>query len=190
MKILVFDTRAEQQPAQGPLGAAELYPDSSVIISHKPLFLPDWCDNYASTMAVAARVCRLGKNVAERFAVRYWREITACMITGGCGSERNDALARSFDGAIALGEWVLIDRASQAAMPFTASKGSDVVCSCNMSDDMYRLIDRAIVTASRYVTIKMGDIIAVTLGEACPIAIGDTLLATIGGQEVLTTRIK
>ena len=46
--------------------------DSSIIQPGKPFFVPDFAPQFVMHPAIALRVNRLGKNVASRFAHRYY----------------------------------------------------------------------------------------------------------------------
>lgn len=46
--------------------------DSSLLVNRKPFFIPDWSSDVQMTPCVVLRVSRLGKNIATRFASRYY----------------------------------------------------------------------------------------------------------------------
>lgn len=169
---------------------AQLYADSSVIATRKPLFIPDWSATFVTGVAVVARVSRLGKNIGKRFARRYWHEVTVCLVTRGTDAERTDALSHSFDGAIAMGEWVDVSTDRSSSRHIVVNNCDACVCDVWADEDLWSKLDDAVVEASRYVTVKMGDVIGVKITADVPIAIGDTLPATIDGKEVLKTKIK
>lgn len=164
----------------------ELYPDSSVIYNRKPLFLPDWSEGFVAQVALAVRIGRLGKHVAHRFAHRYWDAATVCLVTNAAGEECRDALARGFDGAIALGDWLVPE--DRARITLQARLGEELwpLPQPPLED----LVNRAIVAASARMTIKMGDVFCLKLGEPRPIAIGDIVYGRMNDQEILTIKIK
>lgn len=189
MKILVFDTQSSPEGTATITDTAELYPDSAVITDRKPLFLPDWSETFTTRVAVAARICRLGKHIALRFAQRYWNAATVCFITRGDDTHVK-TLTSIFDGAIAIGSWLDLDSEIRQSISVTVTNGDSQWHLMPHADAVCRMIDQAIVTASQYTTIKMGDIIALTIGEPQPIKIGDTLNGRINEQRLLTTKIK
>ena len=54
--------------------SAEIIPDSSIQKSGKPFFMPFTNERYECRIAAAVRIGRLGKNIASRFASRYYNE--------------------------------------------------------------------------------------------------------------------
>ena len=47
-------------------------PDSAILKDGKPFFIPDFSDEVHYETEVVVRICRLGKNIAPRFANRYY----------------------------------------------------------------------------------------------------------------------
>ncbi|MBR1804552.1 MAG: hypothetical protein IJ775_06610 [Muribaculaceae bacterium] len=183
MKILAFSALHGQRPTAETV---TLYPDSSVITTRKPLFLPDWSDTFATQAALAVRVSRLGKHIAPRFAHRYWDAATICLVTTSASDERHDALSQAFDGAIALGEWVETQHLANMLLDVRLNDERWLLPSLPVED----LVHEAITAASERMTIKMGDVFCLKLGEPKVIAIGDTVNGLLNEQEVLTIKIK
>ena len=51
-------------------------PDSALLKDSKPFFIPDFCRQVDYETELVVRICRLGKNIAERFACRYYDAVT------------------------------------------------------------------------------------------------------------------
>ena len=183
MKILTFNAQSEEIMGTG---TAVLYPDSSVITSGKPLVLPDWSKAFATQVALGVRICRLGKHVALRFAHRYWDAATMCLVTTSTDDQRHDALSQAFDGAIAQGKWVQMQHPAIIKPEVRFNGQVWTLPSLSLEE----LVNKAIVAASERMTIKMGDIFCLKLGQPRDIAIGDTLTGKINEQEILSIRIK
>ena len=47
-------------------------PDSAILKDGKPFFVPDFSHEVHYETEVVVRICRLGKNIAPRFAHRYY----------------------------------------------------------------------------------------------------------------------
>lgn len=56
------------------------WPDSCVLLSNRPLFVPDFDKGFYAVPALAVRIGRIGKNIAERFAERYVGNISPALI--------------------------------------------------------------------------------------------------------------
>ena len=50
--------------------------DSSLLKDGKPFFIPDFSSEVHYETEIVVRIDRLGKNIAERFAHRYYNEVT------------------------------------------------------------------------------------------------------------------
>ena len=160
-----------------------LMADSSVLTSGKPFFIPDFAGGFAVQPSLALRVCRLGKCIARRFAHRYYDAAAAAAVVSAHGFTPpvadGSALATAFDGALWLGDFKPIGQLSGTRQ---------AACECAEPPMAPDLIIEAV---SRYFTLKMGDIIVA--GSLCPdepIAIGDTVTATVGGTPSLRIRVK
>ncbi|HPD87583.1 MAG TPA: fumarylacetoacetate hydrolase family protein, partial [Proteiniphilum sp.] len=51
-------------------------PDTALLKDGKPFFLPDFSEDVQYETELVVRVSRLGKNIAERFAHRYYDQVT------------------------------------------------------------------------------------------------------------------
>ena len=109
MKIMALN-RALGETITDPI-AVDIIPDSAIIKDRKPFFMPDFSSKWEYDLNIAVRVNRLGKNVGEKFANRYYDAITLClrmipmdMIEKLSVAGITSNLASSFDGAIILGD--------------------------------------------------------------------------------------
>ena len=168
--------------------------DSSLLKDGKPFFVPDFADSFVAYPTIVVQICRLGKNIARRFAHRYYDKMTVGLSVeavgmndrfagGGCG-----ALNRAFDGAAILGD--MIDAPAEPTVEYAVTEAG---CECFAgSTAMLRHgIDELIEHVSRYMTLKIGDYIFVSRPqEGVPLRIGMQIAATIAGQEVLRVKVK
>jgi 2-keto-4-pentenoate hydratase/2-oxohepta-3-ene-1,7-dioic acid hydratase in catechol pathway len=51
-------------------------PDTAVLKDGKPFFLPDFSNEIHYETEIVIKISRLGKNISERFAYRYYDELT------------------------------------------------------------------------------------------------------------------
>ena len=149
--------------------------DSSLLKDHKPFFIPDDLGRIEYETEVVVRINKLGKTVSERFASRYYdavtvgidftaRELQAKLKAKGLPWE----LAKSFDGAAALGEWIPKEKFLYLQrLHFHLDINGNTVQECCTSDMFYK-IDTLISYISQYFTLKTGDI----LFTGCPMGCG------------------
>ena len=172
--------------------------DSAVLKDHKPFFIPDHMGRIDYETEIVVRISKLGKNISERFAHRYYdavtvgidftaRELQKKLRAGG----RPWDLCKGFDGSAALGEWVSLDkfRDIQALHFHLDINGNTVQEGCT-SDMLYR-VDQLIAYISQYFTLKTGDILYTgTPAGVGPVHIDDHLEGYIEDRKVLEFNCK
>ena len=156
--------------------------DSCLLNGRKPMFIPDWTEELYVTPCLILRVSRLGKEIAWKYAGRYydatapgadfvamdkWREAVQA------GNPWTKAIA--FDYSLAIGEWSDVQR-------------DDVLCT---KDTYVMTPEKAIVEASKLMTIRQGDLIYIQQRNACrPAKKEEIIRAEINGEEKLYCKIK
>ncbi len=126
-------------------------PDSALLVNEKPFFLPEFSEQILCRPCFIVRVCRLGKCIEERFAHRYYDAWTIGLNMRSAAETINhtdrlvsDLERIGFDNSLVVGsfgQWII-------------NKGQLLLD-----------IDTAIAELSKYVTIRMGDMIAVDFNE-------------------------
>lgn len=167
--------------------------DSSLLKSGKPFFVPDFMGRIDYEAELVIRICRLGKNIPQRFAHRYYDAVTV-----GIDFTARDVqqqlrekglpwdLSKSFDGAAAIGEWVGKDKFLdvQALRFHLDINGQTVQEGCTA--DMVFGIDEIVAYISQYFTLKTGDVIFTgTPAGVGPVHIDDHLEGYVEERKVL-----
>ena len=87
--------------------------DSCLLNGGKPLFIPDWTTALGVTPCSIIRVSRMGKEIAPRFAHRYYDAIAPGMdfvamdiLAQAQHDQRSWTKALAFDYSLALGQWI------------------------------------------------------------------------------------
>ena len=172
--------------------------DSSLLKSGKPFFVPDFMGRIDYEAELVIRICRLGKNIPQRFAHRYYDAVTV-----GIDFTARDVqqqlrekglpwvLSTSFDGAAAIGEWVGKDKFLdvQALRFHLDINGQTVQEGCTA--DMVFGIDEIVAYISQYFTLKTGDVIFTgTPAGVGPVHIDDHLEGYVEERKVLEFNCK
>lgn len=139
-----------------------LHADSSLLTPGHPLFIPEEDAQWVGVPHLAIHICRLGKNIAPKFASRYYDRFTLSLhITTADASStdpRINALRDLGDFSIVIGDWVetLPDQLeiNGTALDPSAARA---------------LVDPLIASISRLTTFKTGDIILLPLGSGLPL---------------------
>lgn len=169
MKILAA---YESTTVEGPAGRKVLvWPDSVMIRSRKPLFLPDDGDYYIHK-GLCVRIDAVGKTIAGRFAGRYYNEMAPMAFV--LPAAVSDALAEGTDPA-----------ACDIVADYTLICGDFIPKSGELTE-----IDDAIATASRRNTLKTGDIVA-TLSPKREKAERETVIKiSLEGKTLIENKLK
>src|SRR5690554_3016790 len=80
MKILCIgrNYEAHARELKNPLPAEPVVfskPDSALLRNNDPFYLPDFAKEFHHEVELVVRIGRLGKNIEERFAHRYYEEL-------------------------------------------------------------------------------------------------------------------
>ena len=172
--------------------------DSSLLKSGKPFFVPDFMGRIDYEAELVIRICRLGKNIPQRLAHRYYDAVTV-----GIDFTARDVqqqlrekglpwdLSKSFDGAAAIGEWVGKDKFLdvQTLRFHLDINGHTVQEGCTA--DMVFSIDEIVAYISQYFTLKTGDVIFTgTPAGVGPVHIDDHLEGYVEERKVLEFNCK
>lgn len=195
---LHHQTGLETEAADEPLWF--LKPDTALLRNNDPFYVPDFSQEVHYECELVVRIDRVGKCIEERFAHRYYHEV-------GLGI---DFTARDLQReAIRLGlPWErakAFDRSAALAPRFIPLEelGGDVqrlrfelelngqVRQQGDTSLMLYPVNRLIACVSRYLTLRMGDLLFTgTPAGVGPVRPGDTLRATLEGHEQLCFDIR
>ena len=172
--------------------------DSSLLKDHKPFFIPDHLGRIEYETEVVVRICKLGKTVPVRFAPRYYDALTVGIdFTARELQHKLSAagqpwdLAKGFDGAACLGEWVPKEKFRDLnALRFHLDINGQTVQEGCTADMLYK-IDEIIAYISQYFTLKTGDILFTgTPAGVGPVHIDDHLEGDLEERKVMEFNCK
>ena len=171
--------------------------DSAMLIPGKPFFIPDHLGRIDYEAELVVRLCRLGKNISERFAHRYYDAVTVGIDFTARELQQQASrnglpwtISKGFDGSAAIGEWVPLSEEFRVknekfatAISFRLDKNGETV-QRGSTAYMIHSIDQLISYISRFFTLKTGDLIYTgTPVGVGPVAIGDHLEGWILNEE-------
>lgn len=167
-------------------------PESALLKDGKPFFFPDFTTHIEAKFQMAARVCKVGKNIEERFAHRYYQEVGMAvnfyaLDILGISSQKNSlhSVATTFDGSSVLGRLYQKEDVIDAFDECLCVVNGVEQCLWDASSAL-TWFNRAIAYASRFFTIKIGDIICVSHPQRkCRISIGDHIESAMGEYKSL-----
>jgi 2-keto-4-pentenoate hydratase/2-oxohepta-3-ene-1,7-dioic acid hydratase in catechol pathway len=173
-------------------------PDSALLKDNKPFFLPDFSQEIHHEIELVIKIGRLGKNIEAKFAHRYYdeiglgidftaRDIQRQLIEKGLPWEK----AKAFDSSAVLGKFLPKEElGDMGQILFSLNKNGEVVQS-GSSSLMIFPFDTIIEHVSKYVTLKIGDLIYTgTPAGVGPVAVDDRLEGYIGEKKMFDIQVK
>ena len=192
--------------------------DSAILNQGKPFFIPDHLGRIDYETEVVVRICRLGKNIPQRFAHRYYDALTIGIDFTARDLQKKASeagqpwtICKGFDGSAAIGEWVPKEKLlTDPEAPCEQSglqrlhfhldiqteedrrqgrEGKTVQKGC--TSDMLYTVDEIIAYISQFFTLKTGDLLYTgTPAGVGPVHIGDRLEGWLEGRRVLAFNCK
>ena len=167
--------------------------DSALLKDGKPFFIPDFTQELHHEAEIVVKIDRLGKNIAERFAHRYYNEVTI-----GIDFTARDLqnrlrekglpweISKSFDHSAVVGTFVPLEEVGDIRhLPFHLDINGELRQAGNTENMLFH-VDRIIAYVSQFFTLKMGDLIYTgTPAGVGPVQIGDHLQGYIGDRKLL-----
>ena len=177
-----------------------LKPDTALLRNNDPFYVPDFSQEVHYECELVVRIDRVGKSIEDRFAHRYYREVGL-----GIDFTARDVQREAIRQGLPWERAKAFDRSAALSPHFIPLEelGGDVqrlrfelelngrVCQRGDTSLMLRTVDRLIACVSRYMTLKMGDLLYTgTPAGVGPVHPGDTLRATLEGRELLNFDIR
>jgi 2-keto-4-pentenoate hydratase/2-oxohepta-3-ene-1,7-dioic acid hydratase in catechol pathway len=173
-------------------------PESAVIRDGKPFFIPDFSEKIDYETEIVVRINKLGKNIGERFAHRYYDEIALGIdFTARDLQEKLRSkglpwdLCKGFDGSAVLGNFINKEELGDVqSLHFHLDIDGQTV-QRGYTGDMIFTIDRIISYVSKFFTLKTGDLIYTgTPVGVGPVKEGQFLEGYIEDRKMLEVKIR
>lgn len=150
-------------------------PDSALLKDGKPFFIPDFSEQVDYETELVIRINRLGKNIAERFAHRYYDAVTVGIDFTARDLQRKYRaegkpweLCKGFDNSAAIGDWIPVERFKDIQQLNFHLDIDGKTVQRGYAGDMLFKIDQIIAYVSRFCTLKIGDL----LFTGTPVGVG------------------
>ncbi len=203
MKIICigrnFADHAKEMNAETPTQPMFfMKPDIALLRPGTPFFYPNFSKDIHYECELVVKIDRVGKNIAEKFAHKYYSEIglgidfTARDLQQQCKEKGHPwEIAKSFEGSAAIcAQFIDKSALDLDNITFSLRKNDEIVQEGN-SSEMIFTIDQVISYVSQFMTLKKGDLIYTGTPKGVgPIQIGDVLTGAIGEQHMFDLKIK
>jgi len=173
-------------------------PDSALLKDGKPFFIPDFSNEVHYETELVVKICRLGKNIAERFAHRYYDEVTVGIDFTARDLQRKIRAAgnpweicKGFDDSAAIGNFIPLEKFKDIqSLNFHLDIDGNKVQQGNTADMLFK-VDEIIAYISRFYTLKIGDLLFTgTPVGVGPVAIGQHLQGYLEEEKLLDFYIR
>lgn len=175
-----------------------LKPETAVIKGNKPFFYPDFSQEIHHEVEIVLKICKVGKNIGEKFADRYYEELTVGIDFTARDLQQKAKekglpweKSKAFDGSAPVGAFISKSAISDlSSFEFSLDINGSRVQSGRTSDMIFSF-DYIISYVSRFFTLQMGDLIYTgTPAGVGPVHPGDRLTAAIEGRILLDFEVK
>ena len=176
-----------------------LKPDSALLRDGKPFFVPDFSEEVQYETEVVVRISRLGRSIAPRFAHRYYDAVTVGIdFTARDLQSRFRAaglpweLSKGFDGSAAVGRFVPLAEVGGDVQALDFHLDIDGrMAQQGRTAEMLHPVDEVIAYVSRFMTLKMGDLLCTgTPAGVGRVEEGQHLEGFLCGEKVLDFHIR
>ena len=168
-------------------------PESAQLKDGKPFFIPDFSNEVHYETEMVVKINRLGKNIDEKFAHRYYDELTVGIDFTARDLQRKLKekslpweIAKGFDGSATIGTFISKeDFESIQNINFHLDINSKTVQQGNTCDMIFS-VDKIIAYVSKFFTLKIGDLIYTgTPAGVGPVKIDDHLEGYLEDNKLL-----
>lgn len=174
-------------------------PETALLKDGKPFFLPQFSDRIEYETELVFHISRLGKNIASKFAHRYYDSVTVG-IDFTARDKQAEArangnpwdIAKGFDNSAPIGKFIPLPELTPKADNINFSLFiNGVKVQQGNSQDMIFHIDELIAYISQFYTLKIGDLIFTgTPAGVGLVKIGDHLEGYLEETKVLDFFVK
>ena len=174
-----------------------LKPDTSIIQKNQPFFIPEFSSEIHYEIEIILKFNRLGKHIESKFSNKYFNQISLGIDFTARDFQNKFKerglpwdISKGFDNSALIGDWKSIKTYDLDNINFRLEKNGKIVQQSN-SKNMIWKIDELIAYASRYFTIKIGDIMFTGTPEGVgKVSIDDVLEGFLEDQKVFNIKIK
>lgn len=201
MKIICigrnYAEHAKEMKAELPSEPVFFMKPETALLKENEFYLPDFTNDLHHEIELVLKICKAGKHIEEQFAHKYYDQIglgidftardiqTECKLKGLPWEK-----AKSFDNSAPIGKFENKTKFILNNIIFSLTINGEQKQLGNSSDLIFSF-DQIISFVSKFVSLKVGDLIYTgTPSGVGPVKIGDKLEGFINGVSYLTLSIK
>ena len=172
-------------------------PETVLLQKNRPFYYPSFSSDIHFEVEVVLKICKVGKNIDEKFAHTYYNEIGVGIDFTARDLQQKAkekglpwALAKGFNDAAPLSTFVPKEKYDLENLNFSLTQNDEVKQQGNTSLMLFSF-DYIISYLSKYFLLKKGDLIFTGTPKGVgPVQIGDRLEAFLEDKKMLHVDIK
>ena len=191
MKVIVIDNNYEPVRVSSPK-VWYLIADSAISNTGKPFYIPENCGKTVVSLIGTVRISRLGKNISEKFASRYYTEYAPALHFKLPDLEeflRESGLpqdaSRSFDRSLIIGDFLPIEDKETLRLRINGEDKAEFNFGL-----LHKGVEKVLSEVSKMNTMKIGDILVPGLSGFIEIREGDFLEVMKGEERAFHVKVK
>jgi 2-keto-4-pentenoate hydratase/2-oxohepta-3-ene-1,7-dioic acid hydratase in catechol pathway len=172
-------------------------PETALLHKNRPFYYPSFSSDIHFEVEIVLKICKVGKNIEEKFAHTYYDEIAVGIDFTARDLQQKAkekglpwAIAKGFNDAAPLSPFVSKADYDLEKLNFSLTQNGEVKQTGNTSLMLFSF-DYIISYLSKFFILKKGDLIFTGTPKGVgPVKIGDHLEAFLGDQKMLHVDIK
>ena len=201
MKIICigrnYAEHAKEMKAELPKEPVFFMKPDTALLKEEDFYLPDFTKDLHHEIELVLKICKVGKHIEPQFAHKYYDEIglgidfTARDIQAKCKEKGLPwEKAKAFDNSAPIGSFVKKNQLVLDNINFELKINGETRQVGNSADLIFSF-DQVIAYISKFVTLKVGDLIYTGTPEGVgQVHIGDKLEGFLNGEKLLTLIVK
>ncbi|MDI1353879.1 MAG: fumarylacetoacetate hydrolase family protein [bacterium] len=201
MKIICigrnYSEHAKEMKSEVPTEPVFFMKPDTALLKEDVFYYPEFTKDLHHEIELVLKISKAGKHIEEQFAHKYYQEIslgidfTARDLQTQCKEKGLPwEKAKAFDNSAPIGTFVKKEALDLSTINFEL-KINGVSRQIGNSQDLIFSFDKVISYVSKFVTLKVGDLIYTGTPQGVgPVKIGDSLEGFLNGKSNFTLLVK
>jgi acylpyruvate hydrolase len=173
-------------------------PETAILKKNQNFFYPDFTKDLHHEVELLVKVSKVGKHIQEKFAHKYYDEIGLGIDFTARDLQQQQKkkglpweIAKAFDHSAPIGDFIPRAELENPKDIQIMLKKNDKVVQSGSTSDMIFSIEKIIAYVSKFITLKIGDLIFTGTPEGVgPVKIGDRLTGFLNNRQMFSFEVK
>lgn len=200
MKIICigrnYAEHAKEMKSEVPTEPVFFMKPDTALLKEGDFYMPDFTKDLHHEIELVLKICKVGKHIEPQFAHKYYNEIglgidfTARDLQAQCKQKGLPwEKAKAFDNSAPIGQFFAKEELDLNNIQFDLAVNGQIKQNGHSKDLLFSF-DQVISYVSKFVTLKVGDLIYTGTPEGVgPVHIGDELVGRLNGKEALRLKV-